>query len=35
MIHYWTELALWMAAAFLAGCPLGALACRLWWARRG
>ena len=26
MIHYYVELALWMAALFLAGCPIGALA---------
>ncbi len=26
MIHYWMELALWMAGLFLLGCPLGAAA---------
>lgn len=34
MIHYYVELALWMAALFLIGCPLGALARRLLDARR-
>lgn len=26
MIHYYAELALWMAVVFLVGCPLGAFA---------
>ncbi|MEI8179886.1 hypothetical protein [Aestuariivirga sp.] len=29
MIHYYAELALWMAVLFLIGCPMGALARRL------
>jgi len=29
VIHYYAELALWIAAFFLAGCPLGALARRI------
>ena len=29
MIHYWLELALWIAGLYLLGCPLGALARRL------
>lgn len=35
MIHYYAELALWNAAFFLAGCPLGAVARRLWNGRHG
>jgi len=29
LIHYWAELALWMAGLFLLGCPLGALVRRV------
>ena len=35
MIHVWLELALWMMAFYFAGCPLGALARRLWDGWRG
>lgn len=34
MIHYYLELSLWMAALFLAGCPLGVLARRAFLGRR-
>lgn len=34
MIHYYLELSLWMAAMFLAGCPLGVLARRAFLGRR-
>ena len=34
MTHYYVELALWMMAFYLAGCPLGVLARRLWVRRR-
>lgn len=34
-LHYYAELALWMVGFYLAGCPLGALARRLFKARRG
>lgn len=35
MIHYHAELLLWMAGLFLIGCPLGALARRLFDRRGG
>lgn len=34
MIHYYIELSLWMAALFLAGCPLGVLARRAFFSRQ-
>lgn len=35
LYHYYAELALWIAALFLAGCPVGALARKLWDGWRG
>jgi hypothetical protein len=34
LIHSFAELALWLAAFYLAGCPVGALARGLWNRRR-